>query len=410
MGHADRSGGLATRVPARRCALALEARSRPRAVRARLLVAAPAARRRSRSPPRSRRAMRSAGSSSGAFVVNATTGKTVFRLRQSTPRILASNTKLFTTTAALARFGTEGTLGTEVRGRGALAEDGIWRGNLYLRGGGDPTFGSRLVHAPRLRRRRDRRGAREAARRGGHRARHRSRRRRRVALRLAARRPGLRLRHLDLGRPAERAVVQPRPRQRGRQRLPDQAAAVRRRPPRRGAGGARDRGQAAPRAAASTPGDADVLASVDSPPMARLVALTNKPSDNFFAEMLAQGPRAAGQRPRHHHRRRAPGRRLRRAGSARAPRSPTARASRAATAPRRKAVVDAAARDARARRVRRASTPRCRSPAATARSPRACAAARRAATAAARPARSRTSARCRATARPARATSTSSRS
>ena len=31
-------------------------------------------------------------------------------------RILASNTKLFTTSAALARFGTEGTLGTEVRG------------------------------------------------------------------------------------------------------------------------------------------------------------------------------------------------------------------------------------------------------------------------------------------------------
>ncbi len=35
-----------------------------------------------------------------------------------------------------------------------------------------------------------------------------------------------------------------------------------------------------------TPAEATVLASVDSPPMSRLIRLTNKPSDNFFAEML----------------------------------------------------------------------------------------------------------------------------
>ena len=34
------------------------------------------------------------------------------------------------------------------------------------------------------------------------------------------------------------------------------------------------------------PSSAEVLASVDSPPMERLIELTNKPSDNFFAEML----------------------------------------------------------------------------------------------------------------------------
>ena len=67
----------------------------------------------------------------------------MFAWRAGTPRILASNTKLFTTAAALARFGTEGTLGTEVLGDGELDEDGVWRGDLYLRGGGDPTFGSR---------------------------------------------------------------------------------------------------------------------------------------------------------------------------------------------------------------------------------------------------------------------------
>ncbi len=35
-----------------------------------------------------------------------------------------------------------------------------------------------------------------------------------------------------------------------------------------------------------TPDGARVLASVDSPPMEPLIRLTNKPSDNFFAEML----------------------------------------------------------------------------------------------------------------------------
>jgi D-alanyl-D-alanine carboxypeptidase/D-alanyl-D-alanine-endopeptidase (penicillin-binding protein 4) len=35
-----------------------------------------------------------------------------------------------------------------------------------------------------------------------------------------------------------------------------------------------------------TPSTATVLASVDSPPMERLIRLTNKPSDNFFAETL----------------------------------------------------------------------------------------------------------------------------
>ena len=66
----------------------------------------------------------------------------MFAWKAGTPRILASNTKLFTSSAALARFGTEGTLGTEVLGDGELDENGVWRGNLYLRGGGDPTFGS----------------------------------------------------------------------------------------------------------------------------------------------------------------------------------------------------------------------------------------------------------------------------
>ena len=91
------------------------------------------------------RYMRAAGPYSGAYVVEVSGDRphAVFRWRQHTPRILASNTKLFTTTAALARFGAEGTLGTEVLGTGELDTEGVFRGSLYLRGGGDPTFGSR---------------------------------------------------------------------------------------------------------------------------------------------------------------------------------------------------------------------------------------------------------------------------
>ncbi len=87
--------------------------------------------------------MRAAGSQSGAYVVNATENRGVFRYRADRARILASNTKLFTTAAALARFGTNGRLATTVRGQGNLEADGTWRGSLYLVGGGDPTFGSR---------------------------------------------------------------------------------------------------------------------------------------------------------------------------------------------------------------------------------------------------------------------------
>src|SRR4051812_18532053 len=91
------------------------------------------------------RYMRLAGSSSGAYVVNLTTGQKAFAWKAGTPRVLASNTKLFTSSAALARFGVAGTLGTEVLGDGELDDDGVFRGSLYLKGGGDPTFRARTA-------------------------------------------------------------------------------------------------------------------------------------------------------------------------------------------------------------------------------------------------------------------------
>jgi D-alanyl-D-alanine carboxypeptidase/D-alanyl-D-alanine-endopeptidase (penicillin-binding protein 4) len=90
-----------------------------------------------------KRAMAGAGSSSGAFVMDAKTGKTLFSRRGTTPRILASNTKLFTSAAVLGRYGRNSSLATTLIGTGSLQPNGTWKGSIYLRGGGDPTFGSR---------------------------------------------------------------------------------------------------------------------------------------------------------------------------------------------------------------------------------------------------------------------------
>src|SRR4051794_7490035 len=89
-----------------------------------------------------KRAMAGAGSSSGAFVMDAASGKAIFSRRGTTPRILASNTKLFTSAAVLGRYGRSSSLATTLIGSGSLQPNGSWKGNLYLRGGGDPTFGS----------------------------------------------------------------------------------------------------------------------------------------------------------------------------------------------------------------------------------------------------------------------------
>ncbi len=86
--------------------------------------------------------MRAAGPYSGAYVLDFDDRTTLFKWKPDTPRILASNTKLFTAAGVLDKLGPEATLPTVVLGAGAREEDGTWRGDLYLRGGGDPTFGS----------------------------------------------------------------------------------------------------------------------------------------------------------------------------------------------------------------------------------------------------------------------------
>ncbi len=86
--------------------------------------------------------MRRAGPASGAYVVDLATGRTLYSLRPTTPRIPASVEKLYTTSTALARFGPDNHLLTSVLGVGTPDEKGVWAGNLYVHGGGDPTFGT----------------------------------------------------------------------------------------------------------------------------------------------------------------------------------------------------------------------------------------------------------------------------
>jgi serine-type D-Ala-D-Ala carboxypeptidase/endopeptidase (penicillin-binding protein 4) len=242
------------------------------------------------------RYMRAAGPYSGAYVVEVSGARphAVFRWRQRTPRILASNTKLFTTTAALSRLGVEGKLFTDVLGSGELDVEGVLSGNLYLRGGGDPTFGSRrftrrsygggatvqdlaaLLEEAGIRRITGRVYGDESAfdsLRGGP----------------------------DSGYGVSSWVGPLSALSYNRGLFTEGGRGFQANPPAFAAARLDDALEAAgvpvrlrPRAGV-TPPDARVLATVESPPMERLIRLTNKPSDNFFAETLLKDlPYVAG--------------------------------------------------------------------------------------------------------------------
>jgi D-alanyl-D-alanine carboxypeptidase/D-alanyl-D-alanine-endopeptidase (penicillin-binding protein 4) len=83
-----------------------------------------------------------AGPASGAYVYDLTAHQALFSERATTLRPPASVEKLYTATTALERMGASASLTTTVLGAGRLAPGGVWEGSLYLRGGGDPTFGS----------------------------------------------------------------------------------------------------------------------------------------------------------------------------------------------------------------------------------------------------------------------------
>ena len=208
----------------------------------------------------------------------------VFRWRERTARILASNTKLFTTSAALVRYGAAGTLGTEVRGQGELV-DGTWKGDLFLRGGGDPTFGSSgfarrnygtAASVESLAAKLEQLGIEKVS--GavlGDESRFDSRRGTAATGWHAS---------IDLGPLSALAY--------NRGLASEGGFGFQSNPPAFAAGRltavlkARGLRVARKARAGRSPATSVVLASVDSPPMAKLIRITNKPSDNYFAEML----------------------------------------------------------------------------------------------------------------------------
>lgn len=93
------------------------------------------------------RQMRYVGGASGAYAIDLTSGRVLFSSRPDAPRVPASVEKLYTTSTALLRFGPSATFATRVMARGTLGADGVLHGNLWLRGGGDPTLSDARIVA-----------------------------------------------------------------------------------------------------------------------------------------------------------------------------------------------------------------------------------------------------------------------
>jgi D-alanyl-D-alanine carboxypeptidase/D-alanyl-D-alanine-endopeptidase (penicillin-binding protein 4) len=89
-----------------------------------------------------KRAMTRMSGAHGGYAYNVTKGRAVAGVNQGTARILASNTKLFTGASVLARFGDASRFSTSVYATGPIV-GGVLDGKLYLRGGGDPLFGTK---------------------------------------------------------------------------------------------------------------------------------------------------------------------------------------------------------------------------------------------------------------------------
>jgi D-alanyl-D-alanine carboxypeptidase/D-alanyl-D-alanine-endopeptidase (penicillin-binding protein 4) len=78
----------------------------------------------------------------GLAVRNIVTGKLICSLNPKKKRSLASNMKIFTTVTALGRLGPSFRMQTRVFVSGRVNDRGVLKGDLYLRGGGDPSLGT----------------------------------------------------------------------------------------------------------------------------------------------------------------------------------------------------------------------------------------------------------------------------
>lgn len=210
------------------------------------------------------------GPHSGALVVDAESGRTLFSRRARVGRIPASVEKLWTTTAALRELGPDARFRTQARATGPLGDRGTLHGDLWLRGDGDPTL--RADDIALLAQRLSQAGVKRITGRVlGDESRFDSLR----GVPSSGYAPSLYVEPLS-GLSYQRDLL------RGRYMLSPAAyaasalvdALARRRIPVGGYG------------AGTAPARARVLASASSPPLAAIVAATNAPSDNFYAETL----------------------------------------------------------------------------------------------------------------------------
>ncbi|WP_353267963.1 D-alanyl-D-alanine carboxypeptidase/D-alanyl-D-alanine-endopeptidase [Gemmatimonas sp.] len=81
----------------------------------------------------------------GAMVVSITRGDTLFAQGPGAKLVPASTMKLFTAAIALEKLGPEHTFSTDVLRDGTIDPDGTLKGNLVLRGDGDPSLSPRFV-------------------------------------------------------------------------------------------------------------------------------------------------------------------------------------------------------------------------------------------------------------------------
>jgi serine-type D-Ala-D-Ala carboxypeptidase/endopeptidase (penicillin-binding protein 4) len=81
----------------------------------------------------------------GAYVRDIDAGAALYAHKENVARPPASVEKLYTTSTVLLRFGAEARLHTQVMGTGARDPLGVWRGDLYLKGAGDPTLGETQI-------------------------------------------------------------------------------------------------------------------------------------------------------------------------------------------------------------------------------------------------------------------------
>lgn len=91
---------------------------------------------------RMRALLHQASGRAGLLVVAAESGDVVCASSPGRALPLASNMKLFTTAAALSRFGPESRIPTKVLRDGRIDGRGVLHGSLYLQGGGDPALGT----------------------------------------------------------------------------------------------------------------------------------------------------------------------------------------------------------------------------------------------------------------------------